>query len=100
MVGDRILTDVVFGRRHGMFCILSAPLTPSKDSLTVRASRLIENRLAPAVSRFPLEWLRSFVGHPSPTEREKKSADVMDRDDFTPHQMLDNPWLALHSEKT
>ena len=53
MVGDRILTDVVFGRRHGMFCILSEPLARDKDRWAVQASRLFENWLAPAVSRLP-----------------------------------------------
>jgi phosphatidylglycerophosphatase GEP4 len=44
MVGDRYMTDVVFGNRLGMMTIRPAPLTWEGDPSTVRMSRRIEER--------------------------------------------------------
>lgn len=41
-VGDRYLTDVVFGNRHGMLTIRVSPLTPKGEPPTVVAARLVE----------------------------------------------------------
>lgn len=42
-VGDRYLTDVVFGNRHGMLTIRVAPLTSKGEPPTVAAARLVED---------------------------------------------------------
>ncbi|KAF5840080.1 mitochondrial PGP phosphatase-domain-containing protein [Dunaliella salina] len=43
MVGDRFLTDVVFGNRHGMMTIRPEPLTTQNEPLGVRLARRAEN---------------------------------------------------------
>uniref|UniRef100_A0A383W3Y3 Phosphatidylglycerophosphatase n=1 Tax=Tetradesmus obliquus TaxID=3088 RepID=A0A383W3Y3_TETOB len=42
-VGDRYLTDVVFGNRHGMLTIRVAPLTSQGEPPTVVAARVLED---------------------------------------------------------
>ena len=46
MVGDRLLTDVVFGNLHGMFTVRCAPLCTGSenrgDNLFARATRAVE----------------------------------------------------------
>jgi phosphatidylglycerophosphatase GEP4 len=39
LIGDRYLTDVLFGNRHGMFTIRTAPFCPEKDNFVVRLVR-------------------------------------------------------------
>jgi phosphatidylglycerophosphatase GEP4 len=41
-VGDRYLTDVVYGNRHGMFTIRVAPFTTKGESLSIKSARAIE----------------------------------------------------------
>ncbi len=36
MVGDRYLTDIVYGNRHGMLTIRPRPLTAEGENLSVR----------------------------------------------------------------
>jgi len=43
MVGDRYLTDVLYGNRHGMATVRVAPLVLVGESLGVAAARAIEN---------------------------------------------------------
>uniref|UniRef100_A0A7S3QU54 Phosphatidylglycerophosphatase n=1 Tax=Dunaliella tertiolecta TaxID=3047 RepID=A0A7S3QU54_DUNTE len=72
MVGDRYLTDVVFGNRHGMMTIRPEPLTTQNEPLGVRLARRAENYFvarwasagvqAPAHSLLPPDvTLSSFV---------------------------------------
>lgn len=60
-VGDRYLTDVVFGNRHGMFTIRVAPLTSNGEPPSVAAARLIEEacvrRWTAAGMKAPLQQL-------------------------------------------
>ena len=39
MIGDRYLTDVAFGNRHGMLTIRPEPFTVANELLAVRAVR-------------------------------------------------------------
>ena len=39
MVGDRLLTDVVFGNLHGMLTVHTQPLTLEGDNKVARAIR-------------------------------------------------------------
>ena len=39
MIGDRYLTDVAFGNRHGMLTIRPEPFTVANEPLEVRAVR-------------------------------------------------------------
>ena len=36
MIGDRYLTDIVYGNRHGMLTIRPSPLTAEGENLSVR----------------------------------------------------------------
>ena len=42
MLGDRYLTDVVYGNRHGMFTVRCAPFTDAGESASIRAAKTIE----------------------------------------------------------
>ena len=42
MVGDRYLTDVVYGNRHGMLTVRCAPFHLGDESASIRAARAIE----------------------------------------------------------
>lgn len=42
MVGDRYFTDIVYGNRHGMLTVRTAPFTKEGESVTVKASRRLE----------------------------------------------------------
>jgi hypothetical protein len=76
-IGDRYLTDVVFGNRHGMLTIRVAPLTAKGEPPAVAAARLVENACvqrwtaaglrAPAHSLLPAEAGSSVVVRPPPT---------------------------------
>ncbi|CAL8462434.1 g1967 [Coccomyxa elongata] len=43
MIGDRYLTDVVYGNRHGMLTIRPTPLTTAGEPFAVRMARDVEN---------------------------------------------------------
>lgn len=45
-VGDRTLTDVVYGNRLGMLTLAVKPLDPSRDPFSVRLARCLEGALA------------------------------------------------------
>eukprot|EP00887_Chlorella_sp_A99_P006848 scaffold2.g6848.t1 len=57
MVGDRYLTDVVFGNRNGMLTVRPAPFTPAGEPTAVLLARAVEERL---VAR----WQRQGVQPP------------------------------------
>ena len=44
MVGDRYLTDVVYGNRHGMLTVHCSALSTEGEPTTVRLARRIEER--------------------------------------------------------
>jgi len=83
-IGDRYLTDVVFGNRHGMLTIRVAPLTSKGEPPTVAAARLVENACvqrwtaaglrAPAHKLLPFEAVSSMVckHEPAPNEAETR----------------------------
>jgi phosphatidylglycerophosphatase GEP4 len=48
MVGDRYLTDVVYGNRHGMLTIRCTPLTLAGETLAVR---MVRSPVLPLVSK-------------------------------------------------
>ena len=41
-VGDRYLTDVVYGNRHGMFTVRVEPFTEEGESTSIRLAKKIE----------------------------------------------------------
>ncbi|CAM9887727.1 unnamed protein product [Choristocarpus tenellus] len=45
IVGDRLLTDVVFGNLHGMFTVHTSPLTLEGDNKPAIVSRYIERKV-------------------------------------------------------
>eukprot|EP00210_Caulerpa_lentillifera_P005433 g5195.t1 len=45
MIGDRLLTDVVFGNRNGMFTIYIEPIETETEPFGVRFARSVEDRL-------------------------------------------------------
>ena len=49
MVGDRYLTDVVFGNRNGMLTIRPAPFTAAGEPMAVAAVSEARGEGAPAV---------------------------------------------------
>ena len=55
MVGDRLLTDVLYGNRHGMLTVSVRPF--GRDAAAVRVARAVEG----AASR---RWARSGVRPP------------------------------------
>ncbi|KAK9814549.1 hypothetical protein WJX72_007730 [[Myrmecia] bisecta] len=66
MIGDRTLTDIVFGNRNGMLTIRPAPLTSRGEPWSVRVARRIEELLAN-------HWRRQRVQppqHPLVTSRQ------------------------------
>ena len=65
-IGDRYLTDVVFGNSHGMLTIRVAPLTSKGEPPTVAAARLVENA---CVSRWSAAGLRAPAHQLLPFER-------------------------------
>ena len=48
MIGDRLLTDVVFGNLNGMFTILTDAFTENNDNWTSVLFRRIERRMLTA----------------------------------------------------
>lgn len=51
MVGDRYLTDIVFGNRHAMLTIRPAPVTPVGEPRAVRLARRLEDMLVARARR-------------------------------------------------
>lgn len=51
VIGDRYLTDILFGNMHGMLTIHTSPLTKDGESVTVAIIRKFENRLVQRWSR-------------------------------------------------
>jgi phosphatidylglycerophosphatase GEP4 len=51
MVGDRYLTDIVYGNRHSMLTIRTKPLTSSGEPLGVTLARKVEDALVSRWSR-------------------------------------------------
>jgi phosphatidylglycerophosphatase GEP4 len=79
MVGDRYLTDVVYGNQNGMFTIRPAPLTLVGEPSVVRMARSIEDRFvglrlakgtrAPKHPLIPLaDLIDTFVKDPEPIQ--------------------------------
>eukprot|EP00891_Asterochloris_glomerata_P009759 jgi/Astpho2/9759/Aster-03736 len=76
MIGDRYLTDVVYGNRHGLLTIRPAPLAVKGEPQMVQLVRKIEDKLvkrwtrqglrAPAHSFASDDKLQSFQKEPSP----------------------------------
>ncbi|EFJ47663.1 hypothetical protein VOLCADRAFT_104984 [Volvox carteri f. nagariensis] len=76
MVGDRYLTDVAFGNRHGMLTIHVQPLTSRGEPLGVLMARRVEEFWVarwtaagvhpPAHTRAPYKSLQGFITEPSP----------------------------------
>lgn len=74
-VGDRYLTDVVFGNRHGMLTVRVAPLTLAGEPPGVLVARRVEEACvsrwaaggvkAPAHARMPPSRLPSVVREPA-----------------------------------
>mmetsp|Transcript_66688 Transcript_66688/g.134426 ORF Transcript_66688/g.134426 Transcript_66688/m.134426 type:complete len:282 (+) Transcript_66688:53-898(+) len=54
MVGDRALTDVVFGNMHGMLTVHVGPLTSVGDNKAARVFRGLENRMLLPMMRAPI----------------------------------------------
>ena len=42
MLGDRYLTDVVYGNRHGMLTVRCAPFTEAGESTAIKAAKWLE----------------------------------------------------------
>ena len=57
MVGDRYLTDIVYGNRHSMLTIRTEPLTASGEPLGVMLARKVEDALV-------RRWSTSIKAHP------------------------------------
>jgi phosphatidylglycerophosphatase GEP4 len=51
MVGDRYLTDVVYGNRHGMLTVRPAPVTAAGEPAAVRLARRVERVLVARARR-------------------------------------------------
>lgn len=60
-VGDRLLTDVVFGNLHGMLTIHTQPLTLEGDNRPAAIFRFLERK----VTRSPACETNGVVSHPS-----------------------------------
>jgi phosphatidylglycerophosphatase GEP4 len=75
-IGDRYLTDVVFGNRHGMLTIRVAPLTSKGEPTTVAAARLVEeacvSRWTAAGIRAPAHRLLPFEAASSVVRKDKE----------------------------
>lgn len=67
MVGDRYLTDIVFGNRHHMFTIRVAPLVDGGEPVGVALSRSVEDYLVP-------KWIRA--GTQAPAHRFAPHGDL------------------------
>ena len=58
MVGDRYLTDVVFGNLHGMLTVHTEQLTTAGDNRVAQTMRRVEDWLVARYDRRMLELLR------------------------------------------
>ena len=70
-VGDRYLTDVVYGNRHGMFTIRVEPFTLKGESFAIKSARKFEQSVVSL-------W-QSFGVAPVPHERLFPGANGMDK---------------------
>ena len=67
-VGDRYLTDVVFGNKSGMFTIRVAPFDVSNESKAIAAARSIE-------SYFLRRWRTKNKTKPTPHALDERTSD-------------------------
>eukprot|EP00879_Flechtneria_rotunda_P017457 GHRR01018295.1.p1 GENE.GHRR01018295.1~~GHRR01018295.1.p1 ORF type:complete len:236 (+),score=82.85 GHRR01018295.1:270-977(+) len=68
-VGDRYLTDVVYGNRHGMLTIRVAPLTSKGEPPAVAAARLVEEA---CVRRWGAQGIKAPLNQLLPHEQCSK----------------------------
>ena len=61
MLGDRYLTDVVYGNRHGMFTVRCAPFTEAGESKAIKAAKWLEEAA--------LDWWRKPDGERCPGKK-------------------------------
>ena len=90
-VGDRYLTDVVFGNRHGMFTIRVEPFTLSGESLSIRAARKIEESVVAL-------W-RSLGVAPRPHERLFPGGVSLDAQNRAHWTLIDGEPAAVNLSK-
>ena len=53
VVGDRLVTDILYGNRMGTFTVHVLPLEPRRDNLAVRGSRFFEESVARLLKSSP-----------------------------------------------
>mmetsp|Transcript_33330 Transcript_33330/g.33945 ORF Transcript_33330/g.33945 Transcript_33330/m.33945 type:complete len:232 (-) Transcript_33330:158-853(-) len=56
MIGDRVLTDIVFGNMHNMTTVLVHPLSHMRDHPIATIIRIFETRLLLPIIRLGLKW--------------------------------------------
>jgi phosphatidylglycerophosphatase GEP4 len=61
MIGDRLLTDIVYGNRHGMLTIRTAPLTNRGEPTVVRLARRLEAAMSARWQQLNLRVRTSLV---------------------------------------
>jgi len=67
MIGDRVLTDVVYGNRNGMFTIRVEPLTDQGEKKSVKLARALEEYL---LHRWQNKGRKAPVHRLAPTEED------------------------------
>jgi len=68
MIGDRYMTDVVYGNRHGMLTIRCAPFTDAGESAAIGAAKWIEEKA--------VGWWRKPSGEFCPGEKSHALIDA------------------------
>jgi len=76
MVGDRLLTDMVYGNRLGMLTIMPEPITTQGEPVTVKWSRALERRLDRRYCRKGIQPL----AHPLVPDASKLESFVLRND--------------------
>eukprot|EP00611_Tribonema_gayanum_P016118 TRINITY_DN28118_c0_g1_i1.p1 TRINITY_DN28118_c0_g1~~TRINITY_DN28118_c0_g1_i1.p1 ORF type:complete len:268 (-),score=62.90 TRINITY_DN28118_c0_g1_i1:10-813(-) len=102
VIGDRLLTDVVFGNLHGMLTVHTKPLTLQGDNKVALVARYIESRIF-----FNIVQARFSVGAPqhclsgSLQQLELKNGDAKEQASENERQSLLQPGAASdqHSQK-